>query len=101
MATKEIRRARVILKEAKTYTHPATKRKFIRDVPQTVEGNDVEEYGNNGFFKTVELQPIIKKIKKSKGDDAEDVVKKKTGKKKLKKKTGTKKKISKKKNKKK
>lgn len=102
MATKEIRRARVILKECRTYTHPASGKKFIKDVPQIVRGEEVQEYINNGFFKVTELESKTVKVKKKKNtqdDESEETASK--PKKKLKKKISTKKKKTSTKNKKK
>lgn len=56
--------ARVILKQAKTYT--LNKRRFIQDVPVTFSNVDEEEvkaFENNGYFHVTRLKskPALKK----------------------------------------
>jgi len=50
--------AQVILKGAKTYTNPTDGKRWIKDVPQLVKGEEkIEGYKTNGYFYT----HIIKK----------------------------------------
>lgn len=75
--------ARVILKEARSYRHGG--RRFIKDVPQTIKGDEVKEYLHNGFFSVTVLKgkeeleqpsssskPKEAPVKSSKDDDEDD-----------------------------
>jgi len=87
---KVIRRAKVILKKATTYTLAG--RKFIKNVPAIVKGGAmVDEFKTNGFFKVTELEPKAVKKKKKSSDDEGSEKKSKSSSKKLKKKTSGKK----------
>ncbi len=58
--------ARVVLKKAKTYTLGG--RRWIKDVPGRVEGEDqVKAYQENGYFSVTVLEGSKKKKKKKKG----------------------------------
>lgn len=46
--------ARVILKEARSYRQGG--RRFIKDVPQTIKGEEVTQYQNNGYFSVTILK---------------------------------------------
>lgn len=69
--------ARVILKEARSYRQGG--RRFIKDVPQTIKGDDVRQYLDNGYFHVSilkgkeELTPSVSsKAKAAPVEDDED-----------------------------
>ena len=51
--------ARVILKQAQTYSLGG--RRFIKDVPQIVTGDEVDQFKNNGYFHVTMLKTAEKK----------------------------------------
>jgi len=50
----EIQVARVILKKCRTYR--VGDRRFIKDVPQVIKGDEVDEYKDNGYFHVVMMK---------------------------------------------
>jgi len=92
MATEEklVKRTRVVLREAKTYTLGG--RKFIKDVPVVIVGEKGEQFKLNAYFKCSTLEPKMKKVKKSKKTKSskDGSSKKKTSKKTTKKKASKK-----------
>jgi len=87
MATKLVRRAKVVLKGAKSYKLAG--KSFKQNVPAVVKGSDVDEFMNNSFFKCREIEPVEKEVKKKK--KSSDSSSKKKKKKASSKKTSTKK----------
>lgn len=68
---KKRRRARVVLRGARTYQLAG--RRFIKDVPQLVVGDDlVETFMLNGYFHVTELEPQVAKKKKKKKSSSDD-----------------------------
>lgn len=66
-------KAKVILKQAKTYNIGG--KRWIKDVPGTVEGEEnIQKYEANGFFTVVRLKDAESKAmkKKAQEEDAED-----------------------------
>lgn len=64
--------ARVVLKGSRTYSLGG--RRFIKDVPQIIQGDDVASYKENGFFHVTMLKSDAVKAaaKKARDDDDAD-----------------------------
>lgn len=93
---KLMKRAKVILKGAKSYTLAGAK--YIKDVPKIVKGEAaIEEFMNNGYFVVTHLESKVVKKKKKKLKEPSSPSKKKVKKKASKKTSSSKKKVTKKK----
>jgi len=78
MSEKLVKRAKVILKGAKSYNVGG--QRFVQNIPVIVKGSMVDELKHNGYFKFTEMEPKIVE-KKSDSSESEDGSKKKLKKK--------------------